>query len=78
MKIVMLALGLCLATTAGAGERYNAMSGEWETAGSDEKLRYNPMQDQWSHEKKDAELKYQPLQGKWDYDKDRAQDEGDK
>lgn len=43
MKILMLALGLCLATTVAAGERYNAMSGEWETAGSDESLRFNPM-----------------------------------
>ena len=71
MKILMLALGLCLAT-ATAGERYNAMSGEWETAGSDEELRYNPMQDQWSYEEKDADLEYQPMQGKWDYEEDEG------
>ena len=70
MKILMLALCLCLPASALAGERYNAMSGEWETAGSDEKLRYNPMQDQWSYEEKDADLEYQPLQGKWDYEED--------
>lgn len=66
MKILMLAL--CLATSALADERYNAMSGEWEAAGSDEALRYNPMENTWSYEERDADLEYQPMQGKWDYD----------
>ena len=72
MKILILAL--CIATTAAADERYNAMSGEWETAGSDERLRYNPMDGRWSYEEQDADLEYQPMQGKWDYEEDEDEE----
>ena len=69
-KIVLIAAALILlATAAQCEQRYNAMTGKWETVpdSSDWQNRYNPMDGTWSYQPAEARTEYNPFEGTWDW-----------
>jgi len=74
-KMLMLLVCLVIPVNCFAVQRYNYMSGEWETTSRNAKLRYNMHDQSYSYQPDNAKLEYNMHNSKYEWNSEADDDD---
>lgn len=69
-QLILLITVLFLLTSysyVSAAQKYNPMTGKWETVPKDAEMKYDPMNKNWHYHHPDAQQEYNPMEHKWEW-----------